>query len=78
MDKKKNALSIANYKDAQGNLVDPKTLSEEEQTKYHLASLMKNVIEVLEMAVDNDRVFTRSKFEIMAKFHAALEQILEK
>jgi|GEM_PF-6247652 len=75
MDKKKNVLSITTYKDAQGNLIDPTTLSEEEKTAYHMAVLLNNVIQVLEMAVSNDRIFTRSKFEIMKKFHSALEDI---
>lgn len=82
IDKKKNALSIANYKDANGNLVNISTLNEEERIKYHLASLMKNVIEVLEMSIPSDghadRIFIRAKFSIMGLFHSALENIQKK
>lgn len=70
IDKKKNTLSLANFKNpVTGELVDIQTLSDEDKIDFYLASLMKKVIETLEMAITNDRVFSRSKFQIMADFH---------
>ena len=80
-EKKKNVLSIAKYKNAQGNLVDPNTLSEKEKIEFYLAQAMKNTIEILEISipVSNDpRQFNRAKYNAMAVFHNLLEQILGK
>lgn len=69
---------MANFKDSQGNLVDPATLNDKEHGDYVLTVLMKQVIEVLEMAVQNDRIFNRSKYEVMAAFHQAQAKLQEK
>jgi hypothetical protein len=74
-DNKKKNLSMSNFKDAQGNLVDPSTLSDEDKLDFYQANLLKNVIQVLEMSVSNERVFSRSKFEIMKYFHETQELI---
>jgi hypothetical protein len=67
-DKKKN-LSMSNFKDAQGNLVDPSSLNDEDKLDFYLAIGMKNIIELLEASVFSDRVFSRMKFNVMQIFH---------
>jgi len=75
-DNKKKNLSMSNFKDAQGNLVDPSTLSGPERLDYEMALLLKKTIETLEMSIQNERVFSRAKFQIMSNFHEARENML--
>jgi len=67
---------MSNFKDAQGNLVDPSTLSGPERLDYEMALLLKKTIETLEMSIQNERVFSRAKFQIMSNFHEARENML--
>ena len=66
---------MSNFKDTQGNLIDPLTLSDEDKLDFYQANLLKNVIQVLEMSIVNDRIFSRSKFEVMKYFHETQELI---
>lgn len=66
---------MANFKNERNELVDPATLSKEDKLDFYLSILMKRVIETMEMAITNDRVFSRSKFEIMKNFHEIRENI---
>jgi hypothetical protein len=75
IDKKKNSLSMANFKNERNELVDPATLDDVDFIDYVLTVLMKETIEVLEMAVQNDRIFGRSKYEVMAAFHLAQQKL---
>jgi len=76
MEKKKNSLSMTNFKNSlTGELVDPATLNDEEYIDYVLSGLLKETIELLEMAVPGDRVFARSKFQIMSIFHQAQSKL---
>ena len=76
MENKKNNLSMGNFKNTTtGELVDPSTLSKSEQIDFHLALLMKGLLELLELSVTNDRVFSRLKFEVMAKIHACRDNL---
>ena len=75
--KNKNPLSMSNFKNSiTGEFVDPSTLSGSDKIDYYLSTLLKKVIETLEMSVTNDRVFNRSKFQIMADFHKIREEML--
>lgn len=61
---------MSNFKNG-NELIDPATLSDVDFQDFVLTVLMKDCIEVLEMSVVNDRVFSRAKYELMAKFHSA-------
>ena len=73
--KKKNSLSMANFKNDRNEIVDPSTLCNTDFIDFVLTTLMKETIEVLEMAVQNDRIFGRSKYEVMAAFHSAQSKL---
>ena len=75
MENKKNSLSMANFKNDQNQIVEPSTLNNNDFIDYTLSLLLKSTIEVTEMAIGNDRIFTRSKYEIMKHFHEAQSAI---
>ena len=75
---KNNSLSMAKFKKVNGELVDPSTLSSEDKLDFYLANLMKKVINTLELSIMNDRVFNTAKYQVMADFYAARENLGEK
>ena len=63
MNSKENreALSINRFRE-----VDVNDLTDQEYTNFVLAKLMQEVIQRLEGAIQNDRIFGRTKYDVMA------------
>lgn len=63
MNSKENreALSINRFRE-----VDVNDLTDQEYTDFVLAKLMQEVIQRLEGAIQNDRIFGRTKYDVMA------------
>ena len=71
-----NHLSINQFKNKEtGEFVDIETLNDEKKINFILSKLMNNVIENLEMSIHNDRIFSRSRYQVMKDFHAAREEL---
>jgi len=64
----RDSLSINRFRD-----VDVDALSDEDYQDYVLAKLMQAVIQRLEGSIQNDRIFSRTKFDVMASFWESRE-----
>jgi hypothetical protein len=70
MKEKNESLSVNRFRDR-----DISTLSDEEYQDYVLAKLMQSVIQTLEVAIHNDRIFNRSRFTVFTEFWQAREDL---
>jgi hypothetical protein len=69
------ALSMNSFKLPNGELKPIEQMAEDEIVKFRLAVAMKKVIENLEVSIQNDRAFSRAKFNVMGIFHELLDEI---
>lgn len=76
MGNESQALSMSSFKRPDGrSFKTADEMSKEEKYAFALAKLMKTTIEKLEMSIPNDRIFNRTKYEIMSAFHDCHEEI---
>jgi hypothetical protein len=66
-------LTLSKFKDR-----DIANLDLYELTEYETATLMNEVIKLIEMSVQNERQFQRVKFQIMAEFHKYYDKIKDR
>lgn len=66
----KDALSINRFRDK-----NTETLTNDEFLDFGLAKLMQSVIQRLEGSIQNDRIYNRTKFDVMAAFWEAREEL---
>ena len=66
----RDSLSMGRFRDI--NIDD---LTPEEHTDYVLAKLMQTVIQRLEGSIQQDRIFQRTKYDVMAAFWASREEL---
>lgn len=67
---KNDSLSINRFKD-----LDITKLTKEEFIDFALAKLMNVIIQKLEVAIFNDRVFSRAKYDVMAEIWKTREEL---
>jgi hypothetical protein len=76
--KKEDFLSMNRFKNTtDGTFKNLDSMDDDEYHDFVLAKLMKEVIESLEASIASDRVFGRTKHDVMAKFHRAREDFLK-
>jgi len=71
------ALSMNRFKLPNGELKPFAEMNEEEQRDFCIADAMKKVIENLEVSIQNDRAFSRAKYNVMAIFHELLDKMAD-
>ena len=78
IDKKSDSqsLSMNRFKAPNGDLKPIMEMSAEEKIDFVLAIAMKQVIEVLEVSISQDRIFNRAKFSVMKIFHESRDKML--
>jgi hypothetical protein len=65
----KDALSISRFRD---KVIE--TLSVEDHTDYVLAKLLQSVLQRLEVSIQSDRIYSRTKFDILTAFWDARDE----
>ncbi len=66
----RDSLSMGRFRDI--NIED---LTPEEHIDYVLAKLMQATIQKLEGSIQSDRIFQRTKYDVMAAFWASREEL---
>jgi hypothetical protein len=72
---KNEVLSMTRFKKPNGEMKTVEEMDKQEKLAFSLATGMKKVIETLEVSIQNDRVFSRAKFNVMQIFHSMLDEI---
>ncbi len=66
---------MTRFKKPNGEMKTVEEMDKQEKLAFSLATGMKKVIETLEVSIQNDRVFSRAKFNVMQIFHSMLDEI---
>jgi len=66
----RDRLSLNRFKDR-----DTSALNEDDYLDFIFAKLMSDVIQSLEVSIQNDRAFSRARFNVMQSFWSARESL---
>lgn len=75
MSDKAQILSMNRFKLSNGEYKNVVDMSKTEHLEFVVAKLMKDIIEKLEVSIQNDRIFSRTKYDVMTLFHSAVDNI---
>lgn len=72
---KNEDLSLNRFKNESGDFKSIQEMNKNEKIAFILAKALKETIETLELSIQNDRIFNRTKYNVMAIFHRVLDQL---